>query len=278
MPVTVTLVDHPLVADSLARIRDRDTPNSLFRSNLERIGTLLLAEATRSLRTVDGTVETPLTTAPGAAPRRAAGGRADPARRARLRARRPGADAERRRRLHRHLARRGDVPAPAVRQQAPRVARRPAGDRDRSDAGDGRLARAHGRAAGRARRRRPDHRRVRARRAGRHPAPATTRGSTCTSSRPRSTRSSTSTPSSSPDSETPVIVSSAAAADARVAGGRSVTASRRSTPGYSPSWRSPGDRWDAPSRAGRPSRRARAARTCELCEARRAGAEPRSRR
>ena len=64
MPVTVTLVDHPLVADSLARIRDRDTPNSLFRTNLERIGTLLLAEATRSLRTVDGTVETPLTTAP----------------------------------------------------------------------------------------------------------------------------------------------------------------------------------------------------------------------
>ena len=62
--MTVTLVDHPLVADSLARIRDRDTPNSLFRSNLERIGTLLLAEATRALRTVDGTVETPLTTAP----------------------------------------------------------------------------------------------------------------------------------------------------------------------------------------------------------------------
>ena len=64
MPVTVTVVDHPLVADSLARIRDRDTPNSMFRNNLERIGTLLLAEATRSLRTVDGTVETPLTTAP----------------------------------------------------------------------------------------------------------------------------------------------------------------------------------------------------------------------
>ena len=57
MPVTVTVVDHPLVADSLARIRDRETPNSLFRTNLERIGTLLLAEATRSLRTVDGTVD-----------------------------------------------------------------------------------------------------------------------------------------------------------------------------------------------------------------------------
>ncbi len=64
MPVEVTLVDHPLVADSLARIRDRDTPNPLFRTNLERIGTLLLAEATKHLPTVEGTVETPLTTAP----------------------------------------------------------------------------------------------------------------------------------------------------------------------------------------------------------------------
>jgi uracil phosphoribosyltransferase len=64
MAITTTLVDHPVVADALTRIRDRDTPNALFRQNLERIGTLLLAEATRSLPTVDGTVETPLTTAP----------------------------------------------------------------------------------------------------------------------------------------------------------------------------------------------------------------------
>lgn len=64
MSVEVTLVEHPLVADSLARIRDRDTPNPLFRTNLERIGTLLLAEATKDLPTVDGTVETPITTAP----------------------------------------------------------------------------------------------------------------------------------------------------------------------------------------------------------------------
>ena len=63
MTVEVTLVEHPLVADSLARIRDRDTPNPLFRTNLERIGTLLLAEATKTLPTVPDTVETPLTTA-----------------------------------------------------------------------------------------------------------------------------------------------------------------------------------------------------------------------
>ena len=63
MAVEVTLVEHPLVADSLARIRDRDTPNPLFRTNLERIGTLLLAEATKALPTVEDTVETPITTA-----------------------------------------------------------------------------------------------------------------------------------------------------------------------------------------------------------------------
>lgn len=63
MSVDTTVVDHPLVVDALARIRDVDTPNALFRQNLERIGMLLLAEATRTLPTVDGTVVTPLTEA-----------------------------------------------------------------------------------------------------------------------------------------------------------------------------------------------------------------------
>jgi uracil phosphoribosyltransferase len=64
MGVETILVDHPVCSDALARIRDRDTPNALFRRNLERIGGLLIAEATRTLPTVDGTVETPLATAP----------------------------------------------------------------------------------------------------------------------------------------------------------------------------------------------------------------------
>ena len=63
MTVEVTVVEHPLVADALARIRDRMTPNALFRQNLERIGTLLLARATESLPTVETTVATPLTDA-----------------------------------------------------------------------------------------------------------------------------------------------------------------------------------------------------------------------
>ena len=64
MSIVTTHVRHPVVSDALARIRDRDTPNALVRQNLERIGMLLLAEATKDLPTVDGTVETPLTTAP----------------------------------------------------------------------------------------------------------------------------------------------------------------------------------------------------------------------
>jgi len=64
MNVQITLVDHPVCTDALAQIRDRETPNALFRQNLERIGGLLIAEATRNLPTIDGTVETPLTTSP----------------------------------------------------------------------------------------------------------------------------------------------------------------------------------------------------------------------
>jgi len=61
MPVQVTVVDHPLIAAALTRIRDETTPNTLFRQELERIGTLLLAEATASLETVVVSVLTPVT-------------------------------------------------------------------------------------------------------------------------------------------------------------------------------------------------------------------------
>ena len=65
MTVTVTLVEHPLTraTSRLISVAGR-AANPLFRTNLERIGTLLLAEATKSLPTVEGTVETPLRTAP----------------------------------------------------------------------------------------------------------------------------------------------------------------------------------------------------------------------
>ena len=61
MPVALHVVDHPLIADSLTRVRDVSTPNALFRQELERIGNLLLAEATRGLPTHTVKVQTPLT-------------------------------------------------------------------------------------------------------------------------------------------------------------------------------------------------------------------------
>jgi uracil phosphoribosyltransferase len=65
MPIIVHKVEHPLIADSLTRIRDVATPNALFRQELERVGTLLLAEATRDLATQQVRVQTPLTETDG---------------------------------------------------------------------------------------------------------------------------------------------------------------------------------------------------------------------
>lgn len=67
MPVVVHHVDHPLIADSLTRVRDVATPNALFRQELERIGVLLIAEATRHLPTHPVRVTTPLVETDGAA-------------------------------------------------------------------------------------------------------------------------------------------------------------------------------------------------------------------
>jgi len=60
MPIEIRVVDHPLIADSLVRIRDASTPNAMFRQELERVGNLLIAEATRDLETREVRVRTPL--------------------------------------------------------------------------------------------------------------------------------------------------------------------------------------------------------------------------
>ncbi len=62
--VTVTVVDHPLVAERLRTLRDVGTTNATFRRALAELGTMLVYEATRSLATVDAPVTTPLTEAP----------------------------------------------------------------------------------------------------------------------------------------------------------------------------------------------------------------------
>jgi uracil phosphoribosyltransferase len=58
MPITV--VDHPLAADLLTRLRDRRTGPAEFRSLTRRLGAILVIEATRSLPTLPSGVETPL--------------------------------------------------------------------------------------------------------------------------------------------------------------------------------------------------------------------------
>ena len=59
--MTLTVLDHPLAADLLARLRDERTPPDLFRTLTRRLGWLLVLEATRDL--ID--VPTPLETTSG---------------------------------------------------------------------------------------------------------------------------------------------------------------------------------------------------------------------
>jgi len=58
------LVQHPLVHDALATLRDLSTPPELFRRMAVRISLLLAAEATRDVPSAELSVETPLGPAP----------------------------------------------------------------------------------------------------------------------------------------------------------------------------------------------------------------------
>lgn len=60
MSFIVTEVDHPIVKDALAHMRSVETPNANFRAHLDRLGIILLAEATKSLPTRSTRVTTPL--------------------------------------------------------------------------------------------------------------------------------------------------------------------------------------------------------------------------
>src|SRR5205085_5445345 len=54
------VVDHPAVADRLARLRDRETPTPVFRKLMEELGAFLAYEATRDLPLRDERVTTPI--------------------------------------------------------------------------------------------------------------------------------------------------------------------------------------------------------------------------
>ena len=60
--MSLTIVDHPLVAHKLSLLRDKDTATSDFRRLLKEIGILLTYEATRDLVTEEVDIETPLET------------------------------------------------------------------------------------------------------------------------------------------------------------------------------------------------------------------------
>src|SRR5688572_14175483 len=60
----VRLVDHPLVHDALAELRDATTAAMPFRRAARRISTLLIAEALRLVPATAGSVTTPLGPAP----------------------------------------------------------------------------------------------------------------------------------------------------------------------------------------------------------------------
>src|SRR2546425_387220 len=61
------LIDHPLVAHYLTRLRDRDTTPDEFREASDKIITLLLYEATRTLRTRTFEIATPIESTAGTA-------------------------------------------------------------------------------------------------------------------------------------------------------------------------------------------------------------------
>jgi uracil phosphoribosyltransferase len=58
--VPLHIVNHPLVHDALAQLRDKQTPADVFRRVATRISVLLAAEALRDVPTATSTVVTPL--------------------------------------------------------------------------------------------------------------------------------------------------------------------------------------------------------------------------
>ncbi len=58
--MTLHIVDHPLLHDIMARLRDHHTSSEDYRALTYRISTFLVAEATRNLPTREVEVETPL--------------------------------------------------------------------------------------------------------------------------------------------------------------------------------------------------------------------------
>ena len=62
----VHVSDHPLITHKVTVLRDEKTPSSIFRELISEIVTLLAYEATRDVKVVPTTVQTPVAAAEGA--------------------------------------------------------------------------------------------------------------------------------------------------------------------------------------------------------------------
>ncbi|MEM7136147.1 MAG: uracil phosphoribosyltransferase [Myxococcota bacterium] len=60
----IVVVDHPVLSDRLALLRDQETPPSVFRTALEEVSSFLIYEAIRDVQTASVEVQTPLGLAP----------------------------------------------------------------------------------------------------------------------------------------------------------------------------------------------------------------------
>jgi uracil phosphoribosyltransferase len=65
MPAELTIVDHPVLRDRIATLRDETTPHGTFRRALHEASAIVAIEATRDLPTVRTEVRTPLETTAG---------------------------------------------------------------------------------------------------------------------------------------------------------------------------------------------------------------------
>ena len=68
--MAITILHHPLAADLLTILRDKETDPPEFRQIAERLGYLLVAEALSDMATVNEEIETPLETTTGTRLRR----------------------------------------------------------------------------------------------------------------------------------------------------------------------------------------------------------------
>jgi len=60
MPEGLIVVEHPVLEDRLAVLRDAATPHGAFRQALSEASAILAIEATRDLPTVERAIDTPL--------------------------------------------------------------------------------------------------------------------------------------------------------------------------------------------------------------------------